>query len=171
MPRIGITKESLEGLKNPPAGIYEFRLDGFKPAWAKQKENKDRTINLKPQLVIVNHPTMNDKPIFMWGNTAFGVDIFDMCHALGVQYEDESGDNPHMPGTFAGPLDGTPNEGGPQDDPAQWNYNGPLVGLIGKVELGETVDQRDNKVRTEVKRFFCKVPGCTMPHRDSLLRS
>jgi hypothetical protein len=158
MPKIGISTDQLEGLKNPPAGIYEFRLDGFKPAWAKEKVGKERSVNLKPQLVVVNHPTLNDAPIMMWGNTAFGVDTFDLCHALGVQYDNEGSDNPQMPGEFQGP----------DDDPKQWQYIGPLVGQVGKVEIADTTDQH-GKPTTGIKKFFCRVPGCTMPPRDSLL--
>lgn len=162
MPRIHINRDQLEGLKNPPAGIYDFRLDGFKPRNAKKKEGKDQSVNLCPQLSIVNHPTLNGAPIFVWGNTAFGADMFDMCHALGILYDGEANgeDELHIPGEFQGP----------DDDPTQWSYLGPLVGQVGQVEIADTVDQRTNQPRTEVKKFFCKVPGCTANHRDSLLR-
>jgi hypothetical protein len=167
MPKFTVPKESLEGLKNPPLGIYEFRLDGFKPKWANEKPGKPRTANLRPQLVIINHPTLNDSPIFTQGNTGFGVELFDMCHALGLPYDDEGSDNPKLPGQFIGPKDGTPEEGGPTDDPSQWTYNSPLIGRIGKVELGEREYQ--GKTSSAVKKYICAVPNCTMPHRDSLL--
>jgi hypothetical protein len=158
MPKIGISKEQLEGLKNPAPGIYDFRLDGFNPKYAKEKEGKERSINMRPKLVIINHPTLNGESIMTHGNTAFGVELYDMCHALGVPYENEGSDNPTIPGDF----------NGPDDDPSKWQYVGPLVGQTGKIELADKQGS-DNKVRSQVKRYFCRVPGCQASHRESLL--
>lgn len=161
MAKIGVSKDQLEGLKNPPAGIYEFRFDGFKPKLAKKKEGKDQSINMRPQLVVVNHPTLTGETIMDHGNTAFAAGLYDMCHALGVQYEGEAqgSDNMNLPGEFL-PQGET--------DPEKWQYVGPLVGQVGQVELGDK-QGTDNKMRTQVKKFFCRVEGCQANHRESLL--
>lgn len=157
MPKITIEKSDLEGLKNPPAGIYDFKLDGFKPKAARAQVGKEASVNLRPTLTIINHPTMNDKPIMANGNTAFAPFLFDMCHALGVPYEGEDTDNPSMPGEFVGP----------DDDPTKWDYQGPLAGQVGKIEIGDTTYK--GTAKTDVKKFFCRVPGCQARHRDSLM--
>lgn len=159
MPKVGVNRDQLEGLKNPPSGIYDFRFDGFKPKYAKQKEGKERSINMRPQLIVINNQQFNDAPIMCNGNTAFAAELFDMCHALGLRYEGEAegSDDMKIPGDFQGP----------DDDPSQWTYIGPLAGATGQVEIGETTGQ-DGKPRTQVKKFFCKVAGCDARHRDSL---
>lgn len=158
MPKIGITTEQLEGLKNPPAGIYEVRLDGFKPKASKLKPGKEPSVNLRPQLKIINHSTLNDQPVFSHCNTAFAVEIYDLCHALGVPYDGEGTDQAQMPGEFQGP----------DDQPEQWSYIGPLVGQVAKVEVANTTDQ-NNKPTTQVNKWFCRVEGCQAKHRDSLI--
>lgn len=159
MAKISISKDQLEGLKNPPAGIYDVRLDGFKPKAAKAKPGKDPSTNLRPQLKIINHSSLNDAPVFTHCNTAFGVEIFDMCHAFGVKYEGEGVvDDPQMPGEFQGP----------DDNPDQWTYIGPLVGQVAKVEVAETTGM-NGQPTTQVKRWICRVPGCTAAHRDNLI--
>jgi len=73
MPKLSFSKDQLEGksFANPPAGIYEFTLDGFKPKAAKQKDGKQASVNLRPTLRIVNHPQLTGTEIYTWCNTSF----------------------------------------------------------------------------------------------------
>lgn len=162
MPKLTFGKEQLQGksFANPPAGIYEFTLDGFSPKAAKVKDGKTASVNLRPTLRVVNHPTLTGSEIFTWCNTNFPAELYDLCHSVGVPFDGDGSDNASMPGEFVGP----------DDEPSQWSYIGPLVGQVGKLEIGETTDQ-NGKPTTAVKKYFCRVQGCTAEHRDSLLRT
>ena len=154
MPKFGFDKQDLQGPVPIPPGIYEVRLDGFKP----KKSKKGETVNLNPTLVIINHATENDKKVWYNCNTAYPPGLLDLCHCFGVRFENEDGENPQFPGDFQGP----------DNDPSQWSYIGPLVGQIGKLEIAEADNGKGGK-KTAVKRFFCAVPGCTASHKESLL--
>ena len=162
MPKLSFSKDQLEGksFANPPAGIYEFTLDGFKPKAAKQKDGKQASVNLRPTLRIVNHPQLTGTEIYTWCNTSFPAELYDLSHSLGVPFDGDGTDNASMPGEFVGP----------DDDPSQWSYIGPMVGQVGKLEIADTTDQKGAPC-TAVKKYFCRVQGCTAEHRDSLLRS
>lgn len=158
MTKITINKSDLEGKKNPGPGIYHFRLDGFDPKFAKEKPGQERSVNLRPKLVIINHGSLNGESIMTYTNTSYPPELFDLCHALGVKYENEEADNPSMPGEFQGP----------DDDPTKWQYIGPLAGQTGQLEVAEAVG-KDGKTRSQIKKFFCRVQGCTARHRESLI--
>ena len=149
MPKIHAPKESIEGKPQLGGGIFEFRLDGFKP-----KKSKDgKSTNLNPQMRVINHPTNNDAPIFENMNSQAGWVQQDFCHALGVEMEPDGG----FPGEF----------NGPESDPSQWTYMGPLVGRTGRVELVQVPNLKGG-MRTTPKKYFCAVPGCTARHTESL---
>jgi hypothetical protein len=153
MAKIGISKESLQGLPDLEAGIYEFRIDGFKP----KTSSKKTSINLNPQLIVINHSKYNDRHIWHNCNSAFPPGMIDLCHSVGVRFDNEDGDDPQFPGEFV--PDGAPIE--------QTSYQGPLMGQIGKCEVAESDDGKGGKTM-KLKRFFCVVPGCTHKHSEDL---
>jgi hypothetical protein len=140
MPKFSFSKQDMEGKPPLPAGIYEVRLDGFRP----KKAKKGDSINLNPQMKVINHPTLNDSNAFYNLSTAFGPGIIDFCHCFGQKMENEGSDSPDFPGEFPGDP----------DDPTKWSYIGPLVGQVGRVEIAETDDGKG---------------GHTTKHRESLL--
>ena len=155
-------KDKLESkpLSNPPAGIYEFMLEGFKPKWGKEKtDGSVRGVNLRPILKIVNHPTLTGAEIFTWCSTNMPSELYDLSHALGVPFENEGQESMSVQGEFQGP----------DDDPTQWTYVGPLVGQVGKLEIGERTNNKTGKPETSLKRYFCRVEGCQADHRESYL--
>ena len=164
MPKVTFSQEQLKPQEPLPIGIYEGRLDGFQPRKAKDKPGKDPSVNLRPVIKIINHPTMNDKQAYVNGNTKFTPELIDLAHACGVIFEgedpndDKFGDEASFPGEFPGP----------ESDPTKWGYIGPLAGQVLKFEIAEKVDG-NGKPQTGVKRFFCRVPGCKKQHRESLL--
>jgi hypothetical protein len=156
MPKIRAPKESLEGRPTLPAGIYHFRVDGFIP-----KKSKDgNSVNLQPKMRIINHATANDQPIFENLNSQAGWVQRDFCHALGIQMEQNGQPHPEgtdLPGEFTGP----------EGDPSQWKYIGPIVGRTGQVEL-HIVSNGKGGTKAAPKRYICAVPGCTVKHTETL---
>ena len=157
MPKIRGSKEALEGKPPLPAGIFTFRLDGFKP----KTSSKGTSVNLNPTLKVINHATLNDSRVFENLNSQATWVHQDFCHALGVELEGP--DKTDLPGEFMGP----------QDKPEDWKYVGPLAGKTGQVEL-VTVPKKDKSgnvvagTQTAVKRYICAIPGCTVKHSESL---
>ena len=151
MPKITVAKDKMKGREPHPEGIYEFRVQGFKPGLSKKKDS----VNLNPLLRIVNHPTLNGKPIFFNCNTNAGwlMDLFLNSIGLEMVKDVASGDY-NMPGDF----------NGPEGDPAKWQYAGPIIGRTGKCELILTDDTKGGK-RNEVKQWFC-APGFTPTKKD-----
>jgi hypothetical protein len=154
MPRISMSKESLAGQEYPsiPDGLYELRLDGFEPQWSKNKDSQ----NLRPVLKIVNHPTLNDQRIFDNLNTKAGWIIQAFSHAFGQSLVDKGNGEVDMPGEFIGP----------DNDPTQWHYNGPLTGAVAKVILRQV--PYNGKMSSKVDQYLCTVPGCQEKHPNNL---
>lgn len=152
MPKVTVPKDSLEGIQPLPPGIYVVRHDGFKPTLSKNKDS----VNLNPQLIIVNHPTLNDRRVFDNLNSKAGWIHQDHVHAFGLTME-MSGDEASIPGDFIGP----------DDDPSKWNYQGPLRGRTGQVEVAMTDNQKGGQ-RSAIKRYVCAVPNCKEKHSESL---
>ena len=168
MAQIKVSRESLEFETFPP-GDYVVQLHGFRP-----KKSKDKnSTNLQPQLKIVGHPTLAGKHVFFNLNDGAGFIIRDFVHCMGLFMDNEVpgqevGDRGlELPGEFVNWDDA---------DPSKAQYAGPLLGRTGRIELAET-QARDksgnavpNKTRNEVKRFYCAAPGCTVQHKESLIR-
>src|SRR5271166_5841477 len=112
MAQIQWTKESLEGPKKVPPGVYSIRCDGFEPAKAK----KGDSVNLNPLYKVINNPDMHDRRIFENFNSQAGWIGVEICHCFGLNIDLE---HPQLPGAF------TPEN---EPDPTKWKYNGPLLG-------------------------------------------
>lgn len=164
MPTISVPKEKLEGLPQLPVGRYQFRLDGFSPK--KPKTQGATSINLNAQLTVINHPTMNDRKVFNNCNTDFPPAMYDMAHAVGVKFLNEDTDpNPKFPGEFNCKVHGPACD---SSDPANWDYVGPLLGQVGELEIVMGDNGKGQQV-PKLGRFYCRVPGCTAKHSQSLM--
>ena len=154
MAKIAFSKEDLAGPPAIPEGAYEVRLTGFKPKMAKSKSS----INLNPQLEIVNHPSFNNRDVFDNLNTTANWIVESFCHCFGQPLEPDGNGGGSMPGDFVGP----------DDDPEKWVYNGPLTGSVGKVYL--KLVEYNGKTNAKIDQFFCAVPGCTTKHAQNLAK-
>lgn len=161
MAKFTVPKESLKGLPPLPPGIYEVRLDGFKPKLSKQKPGKDQSVNLNPQLKVINHPTLNDRMVSESLNVIMARNQRDFCHAFGFLMDHED-DNDPQEASLPGEFQGDPN------NLETMHYVGPLVGQIAKIELA-SVPGDNGRTYTNIKRYFCRVPNCTVSHPDSIL--
>ena len=152
MPKISANREDLEAPSAIPEGLYCLRLDGFAP-----KFSKDRgSTNLNPKLTVINHPTLNDRLVFMNLNTKGPWVIKDFIHALGMK---ES--------VLADGSVTLLNFNGPDDDPTRWQCTDPILGKV----LQAYVIQADNTkggLRNGIRSFICTVPGCMEKHSTNL---
>jgi hypothetical protein len=158
MPKLKIDKKSLEGPQKVPNGVYTVRLDGFEPNFTKEK--KEGNYNLNPVMKIINNNDLHDRRIFDNVNSNAGWIERDFCHCFGIKLENP--DDPDFPGEFTVPP------GGDSKDPTQWKYQGPLLGQTGRLEVAE-VTGNNGKVYSNVKRYLCRVPGCTESHSQNLI--
>jgi hypothetical protein len=152
-----VPKDSLEGKPQIRPGMYQFRLDGFKPDLSKEKPGKDRSINLNPQMKIINNIEFDGAPIYHNLNIQAGWILKDFCHALGVPMGGP--DHDEIPGEF---------QPGPPSPPKDWKYVGPLMGKTGRVEI-VSVPSNKGGTFSAVKKFLCNVPGCQETHTESLV--
>lgn len=127
-----------------PAGIYEFKLAGFKPKWSKNKDS----INFNAILEIINNPEYDGTKIFEGCNSKAGFIQVEVVHALGLLMQDLGNGNYVMPGVW----DGKP-ETFKEDDPTSWVYEGPLVGRTGKFEVA--VEPYLGNDTNKVRQYFC----------------
>jgi hypothetical protein len=174
MPNLQFPKSALEPRPNLPAGMIQVIFNGFKPKLSKKQEGKDQTVNMNPELVIINdsRTTADGKPLngqklFTSLNLSFLPAVQDFCHAFG-QPMTESGDNVDLPGYFDGDTTVV--------DPAKWGqYHGPLQGEQATIELAEVPSRRQGAKATDtqvdIKRYICRVQGCTTNHMETLIRS
>jgi hypothetical protein len=149
MPKLTGSKEEIQGRPNLPEGLYTVRLDGFKPRHSKNKDS----VNLQPQMKIINHPEHNSRQIFDNLNTNAKFLWPDFCHCFGVPLESDT----NFPGDFIGP----------DDNPEQWQYTGPLLGQTGQIYVVESDNGkggRNNKIRF----YVCKLPNCEHKHSKQL---
>lgn len=174
MPNLSFPKSALEPRPNLPAGTIQVIFKGFKPKLSKKKEGKDQSVNFNPELVIVNDQRttedgkqLNGQRIFDALNESFLPRIQDFFHALGVPLT-ENGDNVDLPGSF----DNNTND----PDPSTWGeFRSPAVNEIATLELATVKSRRPGAkptdTQTDVKRYICRVPGCTVQHSESLLQN
>lgn len=159
MPQINVSKDQLKARPPVPAGIYDVRLDKFDPALSAKKDS----VNLKPQMTVINHPTLNGRDVYEWLNSGAGFTHIDFCHAFGEKMrgeDDAASSEAGIPGEFIGP----------DDDPSKWSYVGPLLGKVGKIEIVLVPSFKDaTKTVSAIKRYFCAVPGCQHKHSESLV--
>jgi len=163
--RFTATKEEISGLPPIPEGLYEVRLDGFKPAWAQKKDS----YNLNPQMKVIGHAEHNDrKPSFFNLNTKAKFMWKDFCHCFGVQCAEDASGETEFPGDFGDHAASAPET---------WEYSGPLLGQTGQLYVVQTPARdkngnvkSDGTMRNEIKYFVCKVPGCAESHSDNLIK-
>lgn len=151
MAKIGASKESLEGFPPIPDGLYEFRLDGFdvKPA------KNGNSLNLNPEMKIINHPTLAGQSPFENLNSGAGWIIEAFSHALGAPLDLRPDGGGDLQGDF------TPNGN-------SYNYSGPLVGMTGKFFI--KMVEYQGKSNPKVDQYICQLPGCTKKHPTGLAK-
>lgn len=155
MPKLRASSEELKGLSPLPEGMYTFRLDGFKPRLAK----KGGSVNLNPQLKVINHADFNDRIVFENLNTKAKWVWKDFCHGFGVPLLVLPGGEVEFPGDFVGP----------EDNPESWNYVGPILGQHTQAYVVQ-VDDTKGGVRNAIKYYVCKIPGCQEKHSSNLAK-
>jgi hypothetical protein len=155
--KMTISKEAVEGKEVVPAGVYDVRLVGFKPAFTKAKSgdapNKVYSLNLNARMEIVNNPDYAGRMVFEGLNMNAGWVQSDFCHAFGIPMEFDGTDY-SFPGTW---------DNSPDFDPTKaetYKYEGPLVGQSAKIELA--VDSYNNKPNNKVRRYMCSVDDCAV---------
>lgn len=175
MANLTFPKSALEPRPNLPVGHHEVMFKGFKPKLSKKKEGKEQSINLNPDIVIVNssltdkdNKPLNGQKLFDSLNLSFLPRLQDFCHAFGVMLDDDGADSVSLPGRFTGDAN--------NPDPSKWGaYEGPLVNEIATVELAEEpsrkVGAKAGDTQVSIKRYLCRVPGCQVQHMESLLQS
>jgi hypothetical protein len=181
MPNLTFPKSALEPRPNLPAGMIQVMFKGFKQKLSAKKPDKEQTVNMNPELVVVNDSrtlpdgkSLNGQKVFDSLNLSFMPRVQDFFHCFGVEMV-ENGDNVDFPGFFDGDTT--------QTDCAKWGaYHGGGLNEIGTIELVETqANKKDpatgqyvpdpTKTRTEIKRYICRVPGCQVQHMENLIRS
>lgn len=160
MPKFGVSKESLEGMKPVPNSIYQVQLAGFEPKMSKAGDS----VNLNPILKIVNSNEYNGQRIFTNLNTKAGFIMQDFAHAFGMPMEEHpTGDagemQAHLPGGPAAWKDS------PDGDVTKSQYIGPLLGKIAKLEV--VIEAKPGqKVRNAIKQFLCAIDSCATKYPD-----
>lgn len=154
MPRLTVSKEGVEGQPLLPEGMYTVRCDGFKPKFSKDKQSK----NLNPVLKVTNNAEYNDRNVYENLNTKADWIWKDFCHSFGVPIDQENGSYV-FPGNFEGP----------DDQPEQWQYAGPLVGQLAQVYVVQVSDNNGG-IKNAVKFYSCKLPACSLKHATSLVK-
>lgn len=174
MPNLSFPKSALEPRPNLPAGTIQVVFKGLKPKLSKKKEGKDQSVNLNPELSIVNDQRqsadgkpLNGQRVFEVLNMNFLPRIQDFFHALGVPLT-ENGDSVDLPGYFEGDTS--------EPDPEKWGeFRSPALNEIATLELATVKSRRvgakPTDTQTDIKRYICRVPGCTVQHLESLLQS
>lgn len=163
--RMGVSKESVEGREVVPPGIYDVRFVGFSPKWSKEKEGKEKSVNLNAKYEIIGNPDLVNRFIFDTLNqNAFY--MADVAHAFGVEMEQE-GEQYYLPGTW----DSDP--GFKEDNPETWKYRGPLLGQTGKIEVA--VDTYNNRQNNKVQQYLCRIENCAekfpqIRHNSNLIK-
>jgi hypothetical protein len=154
--------------------MIQVIFNGFKPKLSKLKVGKTQSVNMNPELKIVNDSRtdpsgkpLNGQKLFENLNLTFLPRVQDFVHAFGQEMV-ENGDNVDFPGYFDGDTSAT--------DPAKWGqYHGPLQGEIATLELAEEPSRKAGAKPTDtqvsIKRYICRVPGCAVNHMESLLQS
>lgn len=173
MPNLTFPKSALEPRPNLPPGTVQVIFKGFRPKLSKKKEGKEQSVNLNPDLQIVNDPRstedgkpLNGQRVFEVLNLNFLPRIQEFFHALGVPLT-ENGDDVGLPGYFEGDTN--------NPDPTTWGeFRSQAINEIATLELVTVKSRKPNAkptdVQTDIKRYVCRVPGCTVQHPESLIQ-
>lgn len=181
MSNLQFPKTALEPRPNLPAGRITVMFKGFKPKMSKNvsESSGEKTVNLNPELLVINDSRstpdgkpLNGQKIFTSLNLSFLPAVQDFFHALGIPMT-ESGENVELPGYFDGDTS--------NPDASKWGtFQGPAINETADLELAEVqANKKDasgkyvpdpTKTRTDIKRWLCRVQGCTTNHMESLIR-
>jgi hypothetical protein len=161
-----VDTSKVEGQEVFPPGIYDFKLVGFKP-----KKASTGSINLNARFEMINHPDHAGKKVYDGLNEGAAFYWTDFCHALGLPMETDGqkDGNSWLPGEFYG-YDANHKE----DDITTWEYKGPLVGRVAKIEIA--VGNYQGRDNNKIKRYFCALPDCAVKfpkirHIEDLLKN
>jgi len=172
-PNLTFPKSALEPRPNLPAGTIQVIFGGFKPKLSKKQPDKEQSVNLNPELKIINDSRntpdgkpLNGQKVFESLNLSFLPRVQDFVHAFGCAMT-EDGENVDLPGYFDGDTTAK--------DPVQWGqYHGPLTNEMATIELAEVPSRKSGAKATDtqvdIKRYICRVAGCTVNHMESLIR-
>jgi hypothetical protein len=181
MPNLTFPKSALEPRPNLPAGPIQVMFTGFKPKLSKKQEGKDQTVNMNPELKIINDPrtdasgkSLNGLKVFESLNLSFMPRVLDFVHAFGYTMDGEDATDPDAPVSFPGTFE---NE--PVYTAAGWHewgaYSGPLLNEVATLILKEVPSRKQGAKATDtqvdIDKYVCRVPGCTQRHMESLIRS
>lgn len=153
-PKMSFSKESLEQKPALAEGLYELRLEGFEPKFSKEKTST----NLNPIIKVINHPTETGRRVYDNLNSGAAWIIEAFCHSFGLELVPDGNGGFNMPGDF----------NGPEGDPSQWSYAGPLTGCVSKAFLKQKT--YNNKTSAGVDQWMCAVPGCQKKHPTGLAK-
>jgi hypothetical protein len=154
--------------------MIQVIFTGFKPKLSKKKPDKEQSVNMNPEIKIINDSRntpdgkpLNGQKLFESLNLSFLPRVQDFVHAFGLEMV-ENGENVDFPGYFDGDTS--------NPDPAQWGaYHGPLLNEQATIELAEVKSRKPNAkstdTQTDIKRYVCRVAGCTVNHMESLIQS
>lgn len=171
MANLTFPKSALEPRPQLPAGMIQVMFTGFKQKLSKKKEGKEQSVNLNPVLTIVNDSRtgpdgkiLNGQKLFESLNLSFLPRVQDFFHCFGLELI-EDGDNVDLPGSFA--------NGTSDPNPEKWGlYSGAAINEIGDLELIEVPSRKagakPTDKQTDIKRYICRVPGCTVNHMENL---
>jgi hypothetical protein len=159
-----VSNEKLEGKDNVLPGEYDLKLIGFRP----KISSNGQSYNLNPMFEITGHPEYVGRKVFDNLNSNAQFIWQDFCHALGLPMETD-GNSSWLPGSWDKDK-AKYNE----NDPATWEYEGPLVGRTAHVELG--LKSYNGKESTAIRRYFCAVDDCAQKfpkvrHMQDLLKN
>ena len=149
MPKLTASHEEIKGQPPMAEGLYTIKLKGFKPQLSRKKDS----VNLNPEIVIINHAEHNDRRVFDSLNTKAKWAWKDFCGCFGVPCVEDASGGIEFPGEFAGP----------ENDPEKWQYVGPLLGQTGQAYLiqvqvldtngNPSTDKQGNTHRNQVKYY------------------
>jgi len=154
MPKLTASKEEVQGLPVMAEGLVTVRLDGFKPTLSSKKDS----VNLNPQMKVINHPEYNDRLVFDSLNTKAKWTWTDFCHAFGLPLAADAQGNVEFPGDF----------NGPEDNPEKWEYVGPLLGQQAQLYLIQS--EYNGKQNNKIKMYVCRIQGCSEKHSNNLAK-
>lgn len=147
--KMKFSKDSLKGQEPVPPGTYTVIFAGFKPKKAKEGDS----VNLNLIGKVVDRPDLGDNRT-IWANLNTQIPSFiqDAIHSFGIEMENQTGEDPEIPGSFDAKA------GFDENDPSTWEYNGPLKSKTAQWEVGIRDWKGDDK--QEIIRFICAVPQC-----------
>jgi hypothetical protein len=173
--KMSLSKEQVEGKEVLPAGLYEVRFIKFNPKLSKANAGNpdaERSINLNAEYEVINHPEYATRKLYEVMNMKSYNIQNEVCHAFGVPLESGVGDTGEVEYWIPGTWDNKP--GFNPADPSTFEYKGPLIGQVAKVEVA--VDNYQGRDNNKVRRYFCAIDDCAtkfpeIRHSDNLLRS